>query len=103
MRYWVKQVDQPEAFGVVKLNTTNDIIELEKPTTVSDLAVIRIYYFKEVGDLKPSCKVLDQNIQNGGEYQINDGIKAMMANGKVFKTVALMNGWIVVIKYVMLN
>jgi hypothetical protein len=36
------------------------------------------------------------NIQNGGEYQINDGIKAMMANGKVFKTVALMNGWIVV-------
>jgi glucose-1-phosphate thymidylyltransferase len=29
---------------------------------------------------------LDQNIQNGGEYQINDGIKAMMANGKVFKT-----------------
>jgi glucose-1-phosphate thymidylyltransferase len=25
---WVKQVDQPEAFGVVKLNATNDIIEL---------------------------------------------------------------------------
>jgi glucose-1-phosphate thymidylyltransferase len=23
--------------------------------------------------------VLDNNIQNGGEYQINDGIKAMMA------------------------
>jgi glucose-1-phosphate thymidylyltransferase len=28
---------------------------------------------------------LATNIQNGGEYQINDGIKAMMANG-VFKT-----------------
>ena len=86
---WVKQVEQPEAFGVVKLNATNDIIELvEKPTTfVSDLAVIGIYYFKEVGDLKTELqKVLDNNIQNGGEYQINDGIKAMMANGKVFKT-----------------
>lgn len=86
---WVKQVDQPEAFGVVKLNATNDIVELvEKPTTfVSDLAVIGIYYFKEVGDLKIELqKVLDNNIQNGGEYQINDGIKAMMANGKVFKT-----------------
>lgn len=86
---WVKQVQQPEAFGVVKLNATNDIIELvEKPTTfVSDLAVIGIYYFKEVGDLKTELqKVLDNNIQNGGEYQINDGIKAMMANGKVFKT-----------------
>lgn len=86
---WVKQVDQPEAFGVVKLNAANDIIELvEKPTTfVSDLAVIGIYYFKEVGDLKTELqKVLDNNIQNGGEYQINDGIKAMMAAGKVFKT-----------------
>jgi len=30
--------------------------------------------------------VLDNNIINGGEYQINDGIKGMMANGKVFKT-----------------
>jgi glucose-1-phosphate thymidylyltransferase len=86
---WVKQVDEPEAFGVVKLNANNEIIELvEKPTTfVSDLAVIGIYYFKEVEVLKEELqKVLDNNIQNGGEYQINDGIKAMMANGKVFKT-----------------
>ncbi|CAA9202500.1 sugar phosphate nucleotidyltransferase [Flavobacterium collinsii] len=86
---WVKQVDQPEAFGVVKLNANNEIIELvEKPKEfVSDLAVIGIYYFKEVGDLKNELQgVLDNNIQNGGEYQINDGIKAMMANGKVFKT-----------------
>jgi glucose-1-phosphate thymidylyltransferase len=86
---WVKQVDEPEAFGVVKLNANNEIIELvEKPTTfVSDLAVIGIYYFKEVEVLKEELqKVLDNNIQNGGEYQINDGIKAMMAKGKVFKT-----------------
>jgi glucose-1-phosphate thymidylyltransferase len=86
---WVKQVDEPEAYGVVKLNTNNDIVELvEKPVNfVSDLAVIGIYYFKEVGDLKKELQgVLDNNIQNGGEYQINDGIKAMMANGKVFKT-----------------
>ncbi|PXY44963.1 sugar phosphate nucleotidyltransferase [Flavobacterium hydrophilum] len=86
---WVKQVDHPEAFGVVKLNGNNEIIELvEKPKEfVSDLAVIGIYYFKEVGELKKELQgVLDNNIQNGGEYQINDGIKAMMANGKVFKT-----------------
>jgi glucose-1-phosphate thymidylyltransferase len=60
---WVKQVDQPEAFGVVKLNATNDdIIELvEKKTTfVSDLAVIGIYYFKEVGDLKTELQKLEQ-------------------------------------------
>ena len=42
---WVKQVDQPEAYGVVKLNEKNEIIELvEKPKDfVSDLAVIGIY------------------------------------------------------------
>ncbi|WP_339659116.1 sugar phosphate nucleotidyltransferase [Flavobacterium frigidarium] len=86
---WVKQVDEPEAYGVVKMNDNNEITELvEKPTEfVSDLAVIGIYYFKEVADLKNELQnVLDNNIQNGGEYQINDGIKAMMNNGKVFKT-----------------
>lgn len=86
---WVKQVNQPEAYGVVKLNSDNDIIELvEKPKEfISDLAVIGIYYFKEVGVLKEELQhVLDNNIVNGGEYQINDGIKGMMAKGKIFKT-----------------
>ena len=86
---WVKQVDQPEAYGVVKLNDNKEIVELvEKPQQfVSDLAVIGIYYFKEVSQLKDQLQsVLDNNIINGGEYQINDGIKGMMADGKVFKT-----------------
>ncbi len=86
---WVKQVDKPEAYGVVKLNENKEIVELvEKPEQfVSDLAVIGIYYFKEVSALKDELqKVLDNNIINGGEYQINDGIKGMMANGKTFKT-----------------
>ena len=86
---WVKQVDSPEAFGVVKLNNDNEIVELvEKPQEfVSDLAVIGIYYFKDVGVLKEELQyVLDNNVINGGEYQINDGIKRMMANGKKFVT-----------------
>ena len=85
---WVKQVERPEAFGVVKLNEQKEIVELvEMPEEfVSDLAVIGIYYFKEVGELKAELQnVLDNNIINGGEYQINDGIKGMMAKGKVFK------------------
>ncbi|WP_109850949.1 sugar phosphate nucleotidyltransferase [Aquimarina sp. AU58] len=86
---WVKQVGQPEAYGVVKLNDSNEIVELvEKPKEfVSDLAVIGIYYFKDVAVLKNELQyVLDNNIINGGEYQINDGIKRMMSNGKVFVT-----------------
>ncbi len=84
---WVKQVDKPEAFGVVKLSDQNEIVELvEKPQEfVSDLAVIGIYYFKDVGVLKNELQyVLDNNIINGGEYQINDGIKRMMEKGMKF-------------------
>ena len=84
---WVKQVDQPEAFGVVNLNANGEIIELvEKPKEfVSDLAVIGIYYFKDIAMLKNELQsVLDNNIIHGGEYQINDGIKQMMAKGMKF-------------------
>ncbi len=86
---WTKEVENPEAYGVVKLNKDQNIIELvEKPETfVSNQAVIGIYYFKEVAELKAELQtVLDNNIIHGGEYQINDGIKAMMSKGKVFKT-----------------
>lgn len=86
---WVKQVEEPEAYGVVKLNDKNEIVELvEKPKDfVSDLAVIGIYYFKDVSVLKQELQVvLDNNIVHGGEYQINDGIKGMMAKGNIFKT-----------------
>lgn len=84
---WVKQVDQPEAFGVINLNAKNEIVELvEKPKEfVSDLAVIGIYYFKEISVLREELQsVLDNNIIHGGEYQINDGIKQMMAKGMKF-------------------
>lgn len=86
---WTKRVANPEAYGVVQLNEREEIVELvEKPTAfVSDQAVIGIYYFKEVSELKDALQhVLDNDIINGGEYQINDGIKRMMSHGKVFKT-----------------
>ena len=44
-------------------------------------------YTDHISELKNELQfVLDNNIINGGEYQINDGIKRMMANGKIFKT-----------------
>lgn len=86
---WTKRVNNPEAYGVVKLNDKQEIVELvEKPETfVSDQAVIGIYYFKDVAVLKSKLQeVLDGNVMHGGEYQINDGIKRMMADGNIFKT-----------------
>jgi glucose-1-phosphate thymidylyltransferase len=85
---WTKKVPNPEAYGVVNLNEKGEIIELvEKPESfVSDQAVIGIYYFKDIAVLKKKLQeVLDENLMHGGEYQINDGIKKMMSEGKVFK------------------
>ncbi|MFV8225303.1 sugar phosphate nucleotidyltransferase [Christiangramia aquimixticola] len=84
---WVKKVENPSAYGVVKLNQNNEITDLvEKPEEfVSDLAVIGIYYFKDVAVLKEELqKVLDAKLLRGGEYQINDGIEAMRQNGLRF-------------------
>ncbi|MCC8359583.1 sugar phosphate nucleotidyltransferase [Salinimicrobium sediminilitoris] len=84
---WVKQVENPSAYGVVKLNEKREITDLvEKPTDyVSDLAVIGIYYFKDVAVLKNELQgVLDNNIIRGGEYQINDGIESMKQKGARF-------------------
>ncbi len=86
---WVKQVNNPQAYGVVELDENGQIHGLvEKPTNfVSDKAVIGIYYFKAVEELKDALTyVLDNQIVNGGEYQINDGIKRMMQAGKKFMT-----------------
>ena len=86
---WTKKVANPEAYGVVNLNENEEIIELvEKPQEfLSDQAVIGIYYFKDIEVLKGKLQeVLEENLMHGGEYQINDGIKKMMAEGKIFKT-----------------
>lgn len=86
---WTKKVNDPQAYGVVALNDLGHITDLvEKPQDfVSDQAVIGIYYFKDIGTLKTELqKVIDKGLTHGGEYQINDGIKAMMAQGKIFKT-----------------
>jgi glucose-1-phosphate thymidylyltransferase len=85
---WVKQVDNPRAYGVVNLNESGHITELvEKPENPeSDLAVIGIYYFKDVSILRDKLQaVLDENLVRGGEYQINDGIEKMKADGYIFK------------------
>ena len=84
---WVKQVEDPSAFGVVKLNNKNEIIDfVEKPQEyVSDLAIIGIYYFKSGETLRQELQyLLDNNITKGGEYQLTDGLENMKQKGMKF-------------------
>lgn len=85
---WVKQIEDPSAFGVVKMNDNGEIIDfIEKPQTfVSDLAMIGIYYFKEGKDLKTELNYLiDNDIIKGGEYQLPDALRRLTEKGKIFK------------------
>lgn len=84
---WVKQVEDPSAFGVVQLNDQNQIVDfVEKPKDfVSDLAIIGIYYFKSGEALRNELQfLLDNNVTKGGEYQLTDALENMKIKGMKF-------------------
>lgn len=84
---WVKQIDDPSAFGVVQLNENGEIVEfVEKPATfVSNLAMIGIYYFKSGEALHEEIKYLiEHNIRKSGEYQLPDALRRLTQRGLKF-------------------
>ncbi len=85
---WVKQIEDPSAFGVIKMNAQGEIIDfVEKPKEfVSDLAMIGIYYFKDGQRLRKELEYLiDNNIIKGGEYQLPDALRRLTESGYIFK------------------
>ena len=86
---WVKKVKNPSSYGVVRLDEKQNIIDLvEKPQSyVSDLAVVGIYYFKDISIIRDELKIhLNENLSQGKEYLLNYGIERMIKNKKVFKS-----------------
>ena len=84
---WVKQVDDPSAFGVIKMSDDGVIRDfIEKPETfVSDLAIIGIYYFKDGARLRKEIKyLLDNDITDKGEYQLTNALENMKNDGLEF-------------------
>lgn len=83
---WVKQVENPKAFGVIKIQDGKITDFIEKPQDfVSDLAIIGIYYFKQ-GEilLKEIQYLLDNNITEKGEYQLTNALENMKSKGLAF-------------------
>jgi len=84
---WTQKVDDPSAFGVVKLDGDGRITEfVEKPTTfVSDLAIIGVYYFKDGENLRQEMQyLLDNNVTEKGEYQLTTAMENMKNKGLNF-------------------
>ncbi len=86
---WTQKVEDPTAFGVVKLNDNGEIEAfVEKPKEfVSDLAIIGVYYFKDGENLRKELqRLIDEDIKLKGEYQITDAMDHMLKNGVKFYT-----------------
>lgn len=86
---WTQKVDDPTAFGVVKMNEAGEIEAfVEKPKDfVSDLAIIGVYYFKDGERLKKEMqRLIDNDIKLKGEYQLTDAMEHMLKNGVKFYT-----------------
>ena len=93
---WVQRVEDPRAYGVIKLNDKNQITDfVEKPEEfVSDLAIIGIYFFKDGEYLRNELQyLLDNDIKDKGEYQLTNALENMKNKGTVFIP-ALISEWL---------
>ena len=77
---WTQKVDDPSAFGVVKIDMNNTITDfVEKPKSfVSNLAIVGIYYFRDGNQLRNEIEYLIKNdIKLRGEYQMTSVLENM--------------------------
>ena len=93
---WVKEVEDPRAFGVVQLDE-DGIIEdfVEKPENPeSNLAIIGIYYFKDGDALRSEIEyLLDNNIMEKGEYQLTNALDNLKDKGAKFTPGKVIEWW----------
>ncbi len=83
---WVKQVEDPSAFGVVKLQDGFITEFVEKPKDfVSDLAIIGIYYFKDGNKVREEIQYLiDNDLRENNEYQLTNVLESLKQQGAKF-------------------
>ncbi len=84
---WVQKVEDPSAFGVIKMNEADEIEAfVEKPDRfISDLAIIGIYYFKDGAFLRSEMEYLiENNIKDKGEFQVTSALDSMNTKGTKF-------------------
>ncbi|QTE21518.1 sugar phosphate nucleotidyltransferase [Polaribacter cellanae] len=83
---WVKKVEDPSAFGVVKLEDGFITDFIEKPKEfVSDLAIIGIYYFKDGDKVREEIQYLiDNDLRENNEYQLTNVLETLKQDGAKF-------------------
>ncbi|MGQ9863269.1 MAG: sugar phosphate nucleotidyltransferase [Bacteroidia bacterium] len=81
---WVREVDNPRAYGVVQLSSQGWVVDLvEKPEKpISRQAIIGVYYLRQGQRLVPAIEHLfAHDIRSKGEYQLTDALKKLVGEG----------------------
>ena len=90
----VKEVSDPRRFGVAETNNgfiTKLIEKPEQPT--SNLALVGLYFIKRPDVLIDCLKEnIKRNVRTKNEYQLTDGLQAMIERGEKLTTFAI-EGW----------
>ncbi|MEO1262743.1 MAG: sugar phosphate nucleotidyltransferase [Bacteroidota bacterium] len=85
---WVKTVEDPSSFGVVKTDEQQIITDFveKSPVFVSDLAIVGLYYIREGEYLRDQIQsLIDNDVKDKGEYQITSVLENMKNKGYRFK------------------
>ncbi len=90
----VKQVDDPERFGIAQVQDGFITRLIEKPESfVGNLALVGIYYLPEAAELHGKLEqMISKDIRTKGESQLTDALAMMIEGGSRMKT-ASVEGW----------
>lgn len=89
---WVKKVEDPSSFGVVKTGDKGIITDFveKSPVFVSDLAIVGLYYIRDGELLRDGIKALiEGNIKDKGEFQITSVLENMKNAGYRFRAATI--------------
>ncbi len=90
----VKEVDEPQLFGVVEVEGGMVKSLVEKPDVPpSNLAIIGLYYIVNTPLLYEALTdIVEGDVRTKGEYQLTDALKLMLERGEVMGTFSV-EGW----------
>jgi glucose-1-phosphate thymidylyltransferase len=89
---WVKKLEDPSTFGVVKTSGENIITDFveKSPVFVSDLAIVGLYYVREGEYLRDEIRrLIDGNVKDKGEFQITSVLENMKDGGTRFRAAGI--------------
>ncbi len=89
----VKEVENPQRFGIVEIMGKKVINVVEKPEKPrSNLAIVGIYYFTDIRKIRQAMAlVIKKGIKTKNEYQLTDGLALMIQKGDVFHILKIKN------------